>query len=128
MAKLSAAFQVEIVKGVFTRTISIIEQDKKPVGHTGDKFVIVNKIRQEEQEFYDGFMLYFPQGHSMMVAADDYDQIERLGINRPIPVVDLESGEEAPDGFTLTPKETVMKAERNRPRATGGLAELGLEV
>ena len=122
-------FEVERITGQFSRPISRIVQDVKEVGHLGDKKKIVtNRIEHDTEMFTDGYMLYFPQGHSMMVAADDTDTIRRLGILRDPRVVDMESGEVVPDGY-LSNKELVARRESNRPRpSTGGLTNIEQEL
>ena len=42
-------------------------------------------------------MIYFPQGHSMFVAADDEDQLRRIGVLEQPRLVDMNTGEEVPD-------------------------------
>lgn len=123
-------FQAEKITGVFKRPITRIIQDVKVVGHKGDeKRIITNRLEHSYEEFTEAYMLYFPQGHSMMVAADDIEQLHRIGVLRDPRYVDMESGEEVPEGFELTPKQLVERAERNRPRpSTGGLTTLDQEM
>jgi hypothetical protein len=120
------AFQVERVKGKFTRMVMHIEEDVRKVGPNGDKSIITRKLVPKQEEFAEGYMIYFPQGHSMFVAADDVDQLARIGVGDKPKVVDMNSGEEVPDNLNLSPKEIVERAQHNRPRArsTGGLTEI----
>lgn len=123
-------FQVEKVTGVFTRPISRIIQDVKVVGHKGDeKRIVINRMEHGTVEFTEGYMLYFPQGHSQLIPADDEDQLRRIGVFSDPRMVDMESGEEVPAGFGMSPKEIVARAEANRPRArnTGGLSTIDQE-
>lgn len=70
-------------------------------------------------------MIYFPQGHSMFVAADDTEQLMRIGVLEEPGLVDMNTGEVIPAGYNLSPKEIVNSKQRNRPRpSTGGLSEL----
>lgn len=128
---IKPAFQAEFVKGTFTRTVTRIHEDVRSVGAL-DKKIITRSMTQEQEEFEDGWMVYFPQGHSLFIASDDTDQLMRIGVTEPPHRVDMESGEIVPDDFELTPKEIVERATHNRPRPfgapprreTGGLTEL----
>jgi hypothetical protein len=121
------AFQAERVNGKFTRMVMHIEEDVRKVGPNGDKSIITRKLVPKKEEFSDGWMIYFPQGHSMFVAADDADQLNRIGVGDRPKIVDMNSGDEVPDNLNLSPKEIVEQAQHNRPRAarsTGGLTEV----
>lgn len=121
------AFQAEKVTGKFTRMVMHIEEDVRSVGPLGNKQVITRKLVPKQEEFTEGWFIYFPQGHSMFVAADDVDQLNRIGVNGKPKVVDMNSGDEVPDNLNLSPKEIVEQAQHNRPRAarsTGGLTEV----
>ena len=126
-----AAFQVEKLEGKFWRMVMHIEEDVRKVGPLGNKEVITRKLVPKKEEFEDGYMIYFPQGHSMFVAADDEEQLRRIGVLEQPRLVDMNSGEEVPADIALTPKEIVERSQNNRPRArsTGGLATLsGQEI
>ena len=124
-------FQAELVKGTFTRIVTRIHEDVRKVGALGRE-IITRSLVQEQEEFQDGYMIYFPQGHSLFVASDDIDQLQRIGVHETPRRVDMDSGEVVPDDFELTPKELVARAENNRPRpfgapprrTTGGLTEI----
>lgn len=119
------AFQVEKVTGKFTRTITTMEETHSSRFVNGvEKITTTRKMKAEPEEFTEGYMIYYPQGHSLFVAADDTDQLTRLGVLQDPKLVDMESGEEMPDSYNLTPKEIVQRKERNRPRSssTGGIA------
>lgn len=125
------AFQAEKVTGNFFRMVMHIEEDVRKVGPLGNKDVITRKLVPKKEEFSEGYMIYFPQGHSMFVAADDEDQLRRIGVLEQPRLVDMNTGEEVPDNLNLTPKEIVERKQMNRPRArtTGGLATLsGQEI
>jgi hypothetical protein len=101
-----------------------IGEDVRMIGPLKDKSIITRTMTPVKEEFTEAYMIYFPQGHSMLVAADDVEQLMRIGVLDNPKMVDMETGEIVPDDFTLTPKEIVQRKERNRPRTTGGLTEL----
>ena len=123
------AFQAEKVTGNFTRMVMHIEEDVRAVGPLGNKQVITRKLVPKQEVFHDGYMVYFPQGHSMFIAADDEEQLQRVGVLEQPRLVDMNSGEEVPNNLALTPKEIVERSQNNRPRARsqGGLATLNGE-
>lgn len=118
------SFQAEKITGTFWRMVMHIEEDVRKVGPLGNKEVITRKLVPKKEEFTDGYMIYFPQGHSMFVAADDHEQLARIGVLGQPKLVDMNSGEEVPDSLALSPKEIVERKQFNRPRATGGLTEI----
>lgn len=118
------AFQVEKVTGNFKRVVMHIEEDVREVGPLKNKQIIARKMRPVEETFTEGYMVYFPQGHSILIAADDEEQLRRVGVLEQPHMVDMNSGEVVPASFHLTPKEIVQRKEMNRPRARGGLSEL----
>lgn len=118
-------FQVEKVTGKFTRVVTHIEEEVREVGPLKNKQIIARKMKPVTEEFTEGYMIYFPQGHSMFIAADDTEQLHRLGVLEPPRTVDMNSGEMVPDSYSLTPKEIVMRKEANRPRShVGGFTAL----
>lgn len=119
-------FQAEYVNGPFTRMVMHIEEEVRDVGPLKNKQIISRKIVPKREEFSGGYMIYFPQGHSMFVAEDDVAQLQRIGVMEEPPMVDMNSGELVPATFNMTPKEIVENKQRNRPRPTaqGGLATL----
>ena len=122
------AFQAEKIHGNFTRMVMHIEEDVRKVGPLGNKEVITRKLVPKQEVFHDGYMVYFPQGHSMFIAEDDEDQLRRVGVLEQPRVVDMNSGEEVPNDYALTPKEIVERKQFNRPRPRqGGLATLNGE-
>lgn len=120
------AFQAERVTGHFTRMVMHIEEDVRSVGPLGNKQVITRKLVPKQEVFTEGWMVYFPQGHSMFIAADDEEQLHRIGVLEQPRLVDMNSGEEVPMDLALSPKEIVERKQFNRPRAraTGGLATI----
>lgn len=119
------AFQVEKVTGKFTRMVTHIEEEVREVGPLKNKQIIARKMKPVQEEFTEGYMVYFPQGHSMLIAADDEEQLHRIGVLQKPHVVDMNSGEIVPDNYHLTPKEIVERKQSNRPRAhTGGFTAL----
>lgn len=124
MKDIRAEFQVEVEEGEWKRPITELVQDVKQVGHTGDKQIVINKMVQREVIYTKRYVLYFPQGHSIAIPADDVEQLTRLGVFRDPRLVDMETGEEVPQDFGLTPKDIVLRKQSNRPRATGGLSDI----
>lgn len=121
------SFQAERITGKFTRMVIHIEEDVRKVGPLGNKEVITRKLVPKLEEFSEGYMVYFPQGHSMFIAVDDEDQLRRIGVLEQPRLVDMNSGEEVPADIALTPKELVERKQHNRPRSTrsvGGLTEV----
>jgi|SRR5580765_827707 len=119
------AFQAERITGKFTRMVMHIEEDVRKVGPLGEKSVITRKLVPKQEEFTDGYMVYFPQGHSIFLAADDEEQLRRIGVLEPPRLVDMNSGEEVPADINLSPKEIVERSQHNRRRgSTGGLTEI----
>lgn len=120
------AFQAERIVGKFARMVMHIEEDVRKVGPLGEKSVITRKLVPHTEEFTDGYMVYFPQGHSIFVAADDDEQLRRIGVLEAPRMVDMNSGEEVPADVLLSPKEIVERKQLNRPRrgGTGGLTEI----
>jgi hypothetical protein len=119
------AFQAEKVTGNFFRMVMHIEEDVRKIGPLGNKEVITRKLVPKREEIKEGYMVYFPQGHSMFVAADDTEQLTRIGVLEPPRMVDMNSGEEIPNQYNLTPKEIVENSQRRaRPRMTGGLTDI----
>jgi hypothetical protein len=123
---LKPAFQAEKVTGKFFRMVIHIQEDIRKVGPLQNKEIVTRKMVPVKEEFTEGYMVYFPQGHSMFVAADDTDTLQRIGIGGPVPIVDMNTGEEVPQNVALTPKELVQRAQMNRPRprSVGGLSEI----
>lgn len=113
---IKPAFQAEKITGNFKRTVMVIEEDVRMIGPLKDKSVITRTMKPVIQEYNEAYMIYFPQGHSIMVAADDTEQLMRIGVLDDPKMVDMETGEEVPANYNLTPKEIVQRSERNRPR------------
>ena len=113
---IKPAFQAEKITGNFKRTVMVIEEDVRMIGPLKDKSIITRTMKPVIQEYSEAYMIYFPQGHSIMVAADDTEQLMRIGVLDDPKMVDMETGEEVPANYNLTPKEIVQRSERNRPR------------
>lgn len=118
-------FQVEKVPGPHYRMIMHIEEEVRDVGPLKNKQIISRKIVPKREEFDEGYMIYFPQGHSMFVAGDDVEQLQRIGVLEQPQMIDMNSGEIVPAQLSMTPKEIVDAKTRAkyRPRQ-GGLATL----
>ena len=129
--EIMAHQQVERITGNFKRMITVIDEVHTPrmVGGV-EKVTTTRKLRQVEDNFTEGYMVYFPQGHSILVAADDQELIDRLQLFGPPKRVDMSSGEEVPENYQLTPKEIVMRksqrGDRGTRASTGGI-EAALE-
>jgi hypothetical protein len=123
---IKPAFQAEKVSGKFYRMVMTIEEDVRLVGNGSvEKKVITRKLVPLRQEFDEGWMIYFPQGHSMFVAADDVDQLRRIGVLEQPALIDMNSGDVVPASLSLSPKEIVARKSNNgRHRSTGGLTEV----
>lgn len=125
--KFTRDFQVERITGDFVRTIMSIEETPSSRIINGiERVSVVRKLTPVRDEFHDAFMIYYPQGHSIFVAADDIAQLMQLGV-----ILNSDEGfdnaSEVPDTFSaLSPKEAVLKAERKRGRSTVGGIEAAM--
>lgn len=120
-------FQAERVTGKFKRLITVIKEETTSKLVAGvEKHFSNRRLVPVMEEFTEGVMVYYPQGHSILVPADDMEQLTRLGVLDDPRRVDMESGEVVPDDYELSPKEIVERKTRNRPRpaAQGGLTDL----
>lgn len=117
-------FQAERVTGTFYRTIINIEEVVRevPDGKGGVRKMITRSLKPTRVEYNDAYEIYFPQGHSIRVPADDEATLRRIGVLEEPGFVDMNSGETVPVGHALTPKQIV--ARKTRSRHTGGLSEL----
>ena len=122
---IEPAFQAEKITGNFFRMIMHIEEDVRTVGNGPiEKKIITRKIVPHREEFHEGYMIYFPQGHSMFVPADDEEQLRRIGVYETPALIDMNTGEEVPNTIAMSPKEIVANKQRNRPRMQGGLSQI----
>jgi hypothetical protein len=120
------SFQVEKITGEFHRMVMHIEEDVREVGPLKDKKIISRKLVPKREVFTEAYMVYFPQGHSLFIPADDEEQLRRIGVLEQPRMIDMNSGEEVPGNYVMTPKELVeaRTKAKYRPRQTGGLATL----
>jgi hypothetical protein len=127
---IKPAFQAEKLEGKFKRTVIKIEEEVREVGATGDKRIITRKLVPVQEEYDGAYMVYFPQGHSIRIAADDVQQLQRIGVLADPGYVDMNTGEVIPPEFNLSPKDIVERKTRNRPRPSsqGGLSDLAQEL
>lgn len=125
---IKPAFQVEKLEGKFVRTVMVIEEDVRKVGPNQDKSLIIRKLVPQKQEYEGAYMIYFPQGHSIHVAADDLEQLQRIGVHERPGYVDMNTGEVIPDQISLSPKEIVERKTHQRRSTTGGLSDLAEEL
>lgn len=71
-----------------------------------------------------GFMVYFPQGHSIHVPNEK--ELKRLGFHRSANMVDMVTGEEIP-AMNMSLKERVARKTKESRNAQGGEGEETLE-
>lgn len=93
-------FEVEVLEGKVERTMTSFEDG-----------VLKTKVVEEEA----GYMVYFPQGHSIRVR--NYTELKRMGLHTAPGLVDMESGDEmqAPQVRSLKSQvESRTKPSRSR--------------
>ena len=76
----------------------------------------------ERVEDGGGYMVYFPQGHSVLIT--DRDELERLGLHINPPRIEMQLGEVVPDGSISPendPEEIVKRSTKSSGRLTGGV-------
>lgn len=122
--RFASLFEVEKMEGDFTRIITTIKEEKfSRIINGVEKLQTIRKLERHPESFSVGYMIYYPQGHSVFVAADDKAQLMQLGV--------ISSEDEEPDTrpMRLMPgivsaKEAVQKAEgRKRRSSVGGIEE-----
>lgn len=101
-----------------------VEQHNEPVKVTrvkvDDKGIAIKKKNGlfdfEERVVNDGFMVYFPMGHSVFFA--DHDELVAAGFADPAPEIDEETGEPVTEEVIDmdSPKAKVLAASRRRAR------------
>lgn len=126
---IKPAFQAELIEGEFTRMVTRMNEQVRVITNAAgiERKIVTRKLEQVPETFTQGYMVYFPQGHSMFIPADDEEQLMRLGVlERPVSV-DMNSGEIVPDDFDLSPKEIVERKQRNRPRPQQGGIEAAMK-
>jgi len=89
-------------------------------GKGGEKARVTRDMRPQEQTYQNAYDVFFPQGHSIRIPADDEEQLRRVGVLKPVPFVDMETGEVVNVGAAMTPRQIVAAKTRNR--STGGIA------
>lgn len=75
------AFVVRPIEGEFEKEVVKYQKDS-----AGKPERVVTK-----RKFTNGFMVYFPRGHSIFVETEA--ELERLGFTKDSPLVDMNSGE-----------------------------------
>lgn len=101
---IKPAFVVQRIQGKYERTVVRYSKDenKKPVRN------------EEVEEFEDGYMVYFPRGHSIFVKTDK--ELERLGFANQPDLIDMNSGDIVGQlGIPLA--QVVTKQNVTRPAA-----------
>ena len=76
----------------------------------------------EKKDDKCGYMVYFPQGHSIHVRTTE--ELKRLGFHRQAGLIDMESGEEVPMSMNRSLKEHVVR--KTKP-SRGAASEETLE-
>lgn len=73
-----------------------------------------------ERVVKNGYMVYFPRGHSLFVESDE--QLARLKLDLDGGLVDMATGERVdPNATPVDLKQVVARATQQRPRAGGGV-------
>lgn len=128
--EIRAEFEVEKVTGKFTRTITLLkETHHERVINGVTKIMTTRKMEPVVEEFTEGYMIYYPQKHSLFVAADDIEQLQFLGVLQDPRLVDMNSGEDVPEAY-MSNKELIESKERvrsGRRRSTTGGIDAALE-
>jgi hypothetical protein len=75
----------------------------------------------EQVESGGGYMVFFPQGHSVLI--EDRHELERLGLHINPPSIAMELGEIVPTGVNSAndPEEIVKRSTKSSGRLTGGV-------
>lgn len=124
------AFEAEKVTGEFYRTVIHIEKIEKRVGKDGEIIRYERRLVPYKEKYTEAYDVYFPQKHSVRIAADNAEELGRLGIIDSPPLVDMSTGDIV-DGnnYTTSPKALVEQSlVRSRGRKIGGLATLDGDV
>lgn len=110
--------EAEKITGEFYRTVMTFEEDVREItGASGvTRKVVTRTMKPVREKYTEAYMIYYPQGHSIRVAADDEDQLRRLGVLEPQPLVDMNSGEVVPQSGITSLKSLVTAKTRNRGR------------
>ena len=108
--------QAKKITGEFYRTIMKIEEDVKEITNAAGvtRKVVTRKMVPTKERFTEAYMLYFPQGHSIRIPADDEDALRRLGVLEPQPLVDMNTGELVPQSMQQDLESLVSSKTRNR--------------
>lgn len=101
-------YQVEKLDGTFTRTIAKFNDE-------------THRLEYEEVECERGWMIYFPQGHSMHIT--NAAEMKRLGYTDGPSMVDMETGDDVVQLHQLgnTPKDVVQRRTRETKPAAGNI-------
>jgi len=91
MAKLQRAFEVEKLEGEVDEVVHEVRRD--PVTN---KFL---GFERKTNKVPAGFMVYFPQGHSMRVGTEE--KLRELGFAGRSGFIDMETGEAVEDAGNL---------------------------
>jgi hypothetical protein len=84
-------FEVVPLEG--TREVTVISYERKKLPGTDPVKYRLHRVEKTKKK-PNGFMVYFPKGHSLHVTSQK--QLEQLGLAGSPTMVDMDSGEEAP--------------------------------
>lgn len=107
------AFEVhKIKKHTITERVAVFEDtgEKKPNGKPITQYM---GIEEKQRVVENGFMVYFPRGHSFFV--ENVAELARLGLHHEGGLVDMQTGEyvdEVQDPRTLSLKDFVNRTNR----------------
>lgn len=108
-------YEVEKVDAVVTRTVYRYEKEKNEDGSyiKGPDGNVLQSRKEYKKEPKEGevFDVYFPQGHSLRVVGEK--ELKVLNLSGEPTQVDLDSGEDVPEGFSSL-KSRVQSKTRSR--------------
>lgn len=89
-----------------------VEKIETPVIVGRQKWVQGKGFETERLEVTGGYMVYFPQGHSIFVESDE--KLAALNLDDEPRLVDLTTGEEVPEEFMSVKRLVETKTSRRR--------------
>jgi hypothetical protein len=100
--KLMPQYEVEAYDGPAMQRVTYVAEKDEKGKHLG--------FKKDVEEIKGGYMVYFAQGHSIYV--ETAEELARLGLSEDAKIVDMESGEVAPDSV-ISLKARVASKTRN---------------
>ncbi len=118
MTDIKPKYEVHKANGTFKRVYYKViyktdDKGKTLLDKDGNKIYL--NLEQFEKEEDRGFMVYFPDGHSIHVRNEN--KLKELGFNKPANFVDMETGEEVDQPLAISLKE--LSARKTQPSRTG---------